>query len=133
MAGKTSKKSAKVAKKAGAKRVAGSFGQANGSVAESWFVGYVGDADFHDGSVLEIEQQGATAHVRVQGASGRVFVVDFGGVHAVRANRPEGMLLYALSELSCEPPLRRFVFANWDDDSDAHLEVEAENFAVRED
>jgi hypothetical protein len=96
------------------------------------FVGYVGDADFHDGSVLAVEHQGSTARVRVRGASGKVFVLDFGGVRAVRANRAEGMVLYALSELSGEPPLRRFAFANWDEESPAYLEVDAETLAVRE-
>jgi hypothetical protein len=100
-------------------------------MAESSFVGYVGDADFHDGSVLAVEQQGGIVRVRVCGASGRVFVVEFGGVRAVRAARPEGMLLYALSELSCERPLRRFAFTNWDDDSDAYLEVESETITVQ--
>jgi hypothetical protein len=102
-------------------------------MAEASFVGYVGDADFHDGSVLAVEHQGSTARVRVRGASGKVFVVDFGGVRAVRANRAEGMVLYALSELSSEPPLRRFAFANCDEDSPAYLEVDAETLAVRED
>src|SRR5215211_4400311 len=96
------------------------------------FVGYIGDADFHDGSVLAVEQEGEAVRVRVRGASGKLFVVDFGGVRAVRANDPEGMVLYALSELSGEPPLRRFTFANWDDDSGAYLEVDAETITVRE-
>jgi hypothetical protein len=101
-------------------------------MAESSFVGYVGDRDFHDGSVVAVEHQGSTARVRVRGFSGKLFVVDFGGVRAVRANQAEGMVLYALSELRGEPPLRRFAFANWDDDSPAFLEVDAESFAVRE-
>jgi hypothetical protein len=62
-------------------------------MAESSFVGYVGDADFHHGSILAVEPQGGTMRVRVQGASGRGFVVDFGGVQSVRANRPKGMVL----------------------------------------
>ncbi len=56
--------------------------------------------------------------------------MDFSGVAEVRAVEPEGMMLYALSEMSCQPPLRRFVFANWDDESKAHLEVDAAGFAV---
>jgi len=40
------------------------------------------------------------------------------------------MLLYALSEITCKPPLRRFVFANWDEDSKAHLEVDAASFSI---
>jgi hypothetical protein len=70
--------------------------------------------------------------VRVRGASGKAFVVAFSGVFAVRANCPEGMMLYALTELRGEPPLRRFVFANWDDDSKAYLEVDATSFSILE-
>jgi len=101
-------------------------------MSDSAFIGYVGPPDFHDGSVLTLERHDGTVRVRVRGCSGKAFVVTFGGVRAVRAKRPEGMMLYALGELRGEPPLRRFVFANWDDDSDASLEVDAENFAVHE-
>jgi len=101
-------------------------------MAETMFVGYVGDADFHDGSVLAVEHQGTTATVHVRGFSGKVFMIEFCGVTAVHANEPEGMELYALSEFSGEPPLRRFVFNNWDDDSPAHLKIDAETIAVRE-
>jgi hypothetical protein len=96
------------------------------------FVEFNAHGDFHDGSVVSVEQQFGKASVRVRGASDKMFVVDFGGVRAVRANQPEGMMLYALSELSGEPPLRRFAFANWHEDSPAFLEVEAETIAVRE-
>jgi hypothetical protein len=99
---------------------------------DSSFVGYVGEADFHDGVILAVEHRDGTACVRLRGASGKVFVVDFGGVRSVRANKPEGMVLYALSELTGEPPVRRFSFANWDDDSWAYLQVDAETIAVRE-
>jgi hypothetical protein len=101
-------------------------------VADASFVSYIGDADFHDGVVVAVERRDDTAHVRVQGASGKVFVVSFGGVRAIRAQQPEGMMLYALTELSAEPPLRQFVFANWDDDSPAYLAVDAETIEIRE-
>src|SRR5262245_23335366 len=100
-------------------------------MAEALFV-YAGDADFHDGSILAVEHRGSTARVRIHGASGKVFVVDFGGVQALQANQAEGMVLYALSELEGQPPVRRFAFANWDDNSPAYLEVDAETVAVRE-
>jgi hypothetical protein len=101
-------------------------------MSESSFIGYVGEADFHDGSILAVEQQDGTVRVRVRGASGKVFVVDFSEVRAVRSQHPEGMLLYALSEMSCQPPIRRFVFAKWDADSKAHLEVDAASFSIHE-
>lgn len=101
-------------------------------MSDTSFIGYVGEADFHDRSILTVEEQDRTVRVRVCGASGKVYVVDFSGVQAVRAERPDGMLLYALSEFRRDPPLRRFVFANWDDESEAHLEVDAERFTVHE-
>jgi hypothetical protein len=41
------------------------------------------------------------------------------------------MLLDALSEMNCQPPLRRFVFANWNEEDDSVLEVDAETIDVR--
>jgi hypothetical protein len=101
------------------------------AMSDSSFIAYVGDPDFHDGSILAVEGQDDVLRVRVRGYSGTVYVVTFKGVVAVRRNRAEGMLLYALCELRSEPPLRRFAFANWDDDSDARLGVDAADFAIR--
>jgi hypothetical protein len=81
---------------------------------------------------MTVERENNTVRVRVRGANGKVFVVNFGRVRAVRVNRPEGMVLYALSELSAQPALRRFAFANWDDESSARLEVDAETITVCE-
>ena len=99
-------------------------------MAESSFVGYIGDADFHDGHVIGVEQHSSTVNVRVRGASGQVYLVEFTGVLTMRAARPEGMMLYALSEFSGKLPMRRFVFVNWDDDSEAYLEVDAEAITI---
>ena len=76
---------------------------------DSSFVGYVGDPDFHDGSIVSVDERDGTVRVRVRSASGKLFVVDFSGVAEVRAVDPEGMMLYALSEMSCQPPLRRCI------------------------
>jgi hypothetical protein len=100
-------------------------------VPESAFLRYVGDPDFHDGQVLGVDQADQSLIVQIQGGSGRVFRVEFGRVVGIRANRPIGMLLYALSEFAAEPPLRRFAFANGDEESDSVLEVEAESISVR--
>jgi len=67
------------------------------------FVGYVGLPDFHDGVVLRVSLEGKTAEVVVEGYSGREHVVLFEGVQAVEMNRPEGMLLYSLSEMRAAP------------------------------
>jgi hypothetical protein len=94
------------------------------------FVGYVGDPDFHDGCVLRVVAEGNLARIVVRGASGQQYAVEFHGVKVVQSKRPEGMTLYALSEMRTRASARRFVFSNWDDDDDASLEVEAEGFSV---
>jgi hypothetical protein len=80
--------------------------------------------------VLSVRREQDVACVRVRGFSGREFAVEFRGVQAVRAKKPEGMMIYALSEIRAQPPLRKFVFANWDDDDESFLEIEAESFSV---
>jgi hypothetical protein len=97
------------------------------------FIGYVGDRDFHDGHVVTVDREGDTARVRVRGASGRGFVVEFRGVQVIRFEHPEGMMIYALSEMRALPPTRRFVFGNWDEDDKSFLEIEAESFSVTDD
>ena len=99
-------------------------------MSESSFIGYVGDADFHDGRILNAVKSDNSAHVRIRGGSGQIFVVIFDGVSAMRARCAEGMMLYALAEVTCDPPLRRFVFLNWDENEESHLEVEALNIST---
>jgi hypothetical protein len=102
-------------------------------MGDTSFIGYVGEPDFHDGSVVAVERRDDSVRVRVRGASGKVFVAEFSGVHAVRSSKPEGMLLYALSEMQGQPPYRRFVFANSEEQDAAALEIDAERFRVYED
>ncbi|HTB82094.1 MAG TPA: hypothetical protein VK742_00435 [Candidatus Sulfotelmatobacter sp.] len=101
-------------------------------MSDTSFIGYVGDRDFHDGSILAVERADDSVRVRVRGASGKIFVVEFAKVGAVTSSRPEGMLLYALSEMQGQPPFRRFVFANSDEEDDAVLEIDAERLSVYE-
>jgi hypothetical protein len=94
------------------------------------FIGYIGEADFHDGTILDVRQTTNSVHVHIRGGGGKIFVVEFKGVHSVQQNNPVGMMLYALSEVRGEYPLRKFMFANWEDDGDAKLEIEALEVAV---
>jgi hypothetical protein len=48
-------------------------------------------------------------------------------------NQPEGMLLYSLSEMRASPPLRKFVFANNEEDHPGYLSILATDFSVRSD
>jgi hypothetical protein len=82
--------------------------------------------------VLSVRQEHDGASVSIRGASGKEYVVFFGGVKAVRATDPEGMMIYSMSEMRSQLPVRWFVFADWDYDDDSSLEIEAETFNVVE-
>ena len=94
------------------------------------FVEYVGIPDLHDGIVLRVSFGGKTAEVVVEGYSGREHVIRFQGVDAVEMNAPEGMLLYSLSEMRSSPPLRRFIFANKEEDHPGFLTILATDFSI---
>ena len=96
------------------------------------FVAYRGDRELHDGMVVALEQDGETAWVVIEAGSGRRFEVRFFGVESLTQLRAEGMMLYALAEMEGEPPLRRFVFVNWDEDDEAQLDVLARDLDYRE-
>jgi hypothetical protein len=102
-------------------------------MSENEFVAYVGHPDIHDGCILEVRRKGDTVRVLIEAPSRRRFTVEFGGVQSVRANRAEGMLLYALCEMEVASPWRRFVFANWHDgEDDACLEIVARELGIVE-
>jgi hypothetical protein len=91
------------------------------------FVAYVDDSDLHDGTVVAVSHDGTELRVEAVGGSGQRYEVFFIGVESVMQRRAEGMRLYALSEMRSKPPLRRFVFSNWDEEDDAALEVHAKD------
>jgi hypothetical protein len=95
------------------------------------FVAFRGDADLHDGTVLSVQHDGDQAGVIVRGGSGSKFELGFSGVVSITQHHAEGMMLYALAEMSADPPLRRFVFTNWDDEDDARLELVARDIDCR--
>ncbi len=99
-------------------------------MSDNSFIGYVGDPDFHDGMVLNVHSTNDIVQVRIRGASGKEFVAEFGAGRVAQSKKPVGMLLYALVEFGWEPPLRKFVFANWDEDDDATLEILAESLRI---
>ena len=81
----------------------------------------------HIGLILQSGSSLVTCDRRrtVRGGSGSRFEIGFSGVASITQHRAVGMMLYALAEMSADPPLRRFVFTNWDDEGDARLELVA--------
>jgi len=101
-------------------------------MVQSEFIAYVGVSGIHDGHIRSVASQDERLRVVIEGASGHHFAIEFDGVGWVKSQRPEDMMLYALAEWKAEPPLRRFVFANWDEEDDAYLEIGAEGFRIIE-
>jgi hypothetical protein len=89
------------------------------------FIGYVGPAGIHDGQIVAVERTGDVARVTLKSHGGGSLTVQFSGVRSLTMVRPVGMTVYALCEYSADSPWRRFVFANWDDEDDARLEIVA--------
>jgi hypothetical protein len=96
------------------------------------FVGYRGGFEVHDATVAAVEHDGDVARIVIEAVDGRRIMFAFSGVASLTQIRAEGMMLFGLSEFEATAPLRRFVFANWDDDDDARLEVVAAGFERRE-
>jgi len=94
------------------------------------FVAYVGPSNLHDATILRVESTQDTVTVFVESYERRRFALVFHGVTHQEMNTPEGMVLYALIEMHTTPPRHRYVFANWDDDDPARLEIVAEGFDV---
>lgn len=57
-----------------------------------------------------------------------ILVFDFYDVQSVRENKPQGMMIYSLSEMSNPAPFRHFEFTNWDEDDPRYLGIVARDF-----
>ena len=98
------------------------------------FVAYVGPSNLHDATIRNIASEPNNITVFIEAsvyekAAGPNFALHFYGVTHHYAVEPKGMMLYALIEMRCEPPLRKFSFANSEDDA-ARLEIIARGFDV---
>ena len=89
------------------------------------FVRYWHSEDVHDGRVRQVIQDAEHVRVLVDTPDGRLVTFEFSGVESVSLNRPEGMLLYSLTEIGSAPSHRTFVFTNWEEDDEARLELMA--------
>jgi hypothetical protein len=97
---------------------------------DAQFIAYIGHPEIHDGIITDFKHQGTKASVMINAQSGRMLKIEFDGVVSVKANKPEGMLLYSLSEMK-HPEHRLFVFTNWEDEDDAYLEITADSYIVK--
>ncbi len=92
---------------------------------------YLGPDDFHDGRILAVsETLDNGLAVLIQGESGARYVARFTRVTDVVSKSSEGMLLYALAEMTEPDGRRRFVFVNWDEEGENALEVVAQDVNI---
>ena len=90
------------------------------------FIGYHYSDEIHDGVVRQVHHDNEGLRVDIETAEGQSVSFNFTGVQSVAAQQAEGMLLYSLSEMESEPPFRKFVFTNSDEDDPARLEIVAQ-------
>jgi hypothetical protein len=95
------------------------------------FVGYIGPADIHDGTILKVQHNGPMLRVLVKSNDGQLYTIEFDLVQSVTSVEPEGMTLYSLTEMTGTMPFRRFVFANWDEEGKGMLDVVAQQIEIR--
>src|ERR1043165_6340073 len=87
------------------------------------FVGYIGPPEIHDGTIYRVYSDDQSLTVVVIDANEQEIRFHFVEVDAIDTVEPDGMFLYGLLEMEHEPPFRRFVFVNWDDEDTRRLEV----------
>lgn len=97
---------------------------------DTQFIGYVGSADIHDAVLMKVQHNGTKASVTLKTQSGQILEIEFEGVVSVKSDTPEGMILYSLSEMR-HPQHRLFIFTNWEDEAEAHLEIVADDFRLK--
>ena len=99
--------------------------------ADQAFVRYVGISDFHDATVMRVDITDKRVEVVVRAFDGHEYAAVFDGVDDVQQHAPEGMTLHSVSELRAKPPLRRFVFTNWEENDPRSLSIVARDFCIR--
>jgi hypothetical protein len=93
------------------------------------FVGYVGDADLHEATVIGLKRQGPSAVVLVETSAGRRIAIGFDGVTDVKAVPDAQLRIHGLAEMS-RGRQKRFVFVRADRDSTGQLEIVARKWMM---
>lgn len=103
-------------------------------MSEEKFIGYIQEPDVHDGVIVKATYKSGFLRsvfdkrvvlVVVLTDEKRLFVIRFGRVRSASIINVDGMILYSLSEMYATPPLRKFVFVDWEDESNRRCEVVA--------
>lgn len=95
------------------------------------FIRYVGDYRIHDSKIKAIESDKDSIQVSLISADNEIIKVKFVEVKSVHSNNAESMILYSISEMEEQPPFRKFVFVNWDEEDDSSLEIVAQDCLIQ--
>lgn len=110
-------------------------------MSDQRFIRYIQEPDVHDGVIINATYKSGFLRSifdrRVVGVvvltyEERLFVIQFSRVRSANITNVKGMRLYSLSEMHAQPPFRRFVFVDWEEESERHLEVLAREIASTE-
>lgn len=110
-------------------------------MSEEKFIGYIQEPDVHDGAIVKATYKSGFLRsvfgkrvvlVVLLTYKERLFVIRFSRVRSASIMNVDGMRLYSLSEMYATPPLRRFVFVDWEVESNRHCEVVARDLVITE-
>lgn len=96
------------------------------------FIDYIGDYRVHDGRIAKVITDGDKVRVTIKSIDGEDLWFEFYEVKTIEGINPEGMLLYAVSEVKTEEPFRTFYFINWHEEREEYLSVIAKYFKYTE-
>lgn len=95
------------------------------------FIGYIGNHRIHDSKIKAIESDKDNIQVSLISEDKEIIIVKFMEVKSAKSNKPEGMILYSISEMEEELPFRKFVFVNWDEEDNSSLEIVAQDCIIQ--
>lgn len=95
------------------------------------FIGYIGDYRIHDSKIKAIESDKDSIQVSLISEDNEIIRVKFVEVKSVKSNNAESMILYSISEMEEQPPFRKFVFVNWDEEDDSSLEIVSQDCIIQ--
>jgi len=94
-------------------------------------IGYIGDYRIHDSKIHAIETDNDNIHVSLVSDDKETIKVTFIEVKSIKSNNALGMILYAISEIKEQQPLRKFIFINWDEEDASSLEIVAQDCIIQ--
>lgn len=94
------------------------------------FKQYVGPEKVCDATVERIVSSDKNTNVFLRSEYGEQFAVEFSDVLNVNAKNADGMMVFALAEMSEKHPFRKFIFVNNKEKDDSTIEIVARNFGI---